>query len=817
MNRLLQGEVGSGKTLVALRAMLQVVDAGGQAALLAPDRGARPAAPPLDHRDARRPRRRAACSAAPTTAPRSRCSPARWARPPRRRRCSRIVTGEAGIVIGTHALLEDKVRVRRPRPGRRRRAAPLRRRAARRADRQGRHAAARAGDDRDADPAHRRDDRLRRPRDVRRSPSCRPAARRSRPTSCPLAEQPHVDRPGLAAGPRGGRARATRSYVVCPRIIGRRRARRARPTSSTSTRTASRRRRAACRSPPSRTSTPSSPRARSPGCASRCCTAGCRPTTRTARCAPSPPARSTCWSPTTVIEVGVDVANATAMVILDADRFGVSQLHQLRGRVGRGGLPGLCLLVTHAEAGTPGPRAARRGGGHHRRLRARRRRPRAAPRGRRARRLAVGLPLQPAAPSGAARREDDRRGPRGRGRRLLAADPALAHAPALAGRSSPSWSDSASSPDFMEKVMTAGTDDADHRGRGRRPAARDAARATHPAHQRPGPRGAVLRDRVLVRLAATGSASSTCTPAPARSASRRWSRGAGVVTLVEQDRRTAALIAEQRRDPRLRRGPRSCAARSRGSLRRAARRAVRRGLPRPAVPPVRRRRRRRPARRWSTTAGWSPGALVVVERSARGREPAWPDGLDRRPRQDATARPRFGTVTPPGPPPETGPGATEETPVRRAVCPGSFDPVTNGHLDIIARAAALFDEVVVAVGVNKSKNRLFTRRRADRDARARSAADCANVTVDGLRRAARRLLPRAATSTAIVKGLRGGQRLRLRAADGADELAPHRRRDGLRADQPRAGRSSRSSLVKEVATFGGDVPAWCPSSSASCS
>ncbi|HWJ08340.1 MAG TPA: ATP-dependent DNA helicase RecG [Nocardioides sp.] len=56
---------------------------------------------------------------------------------------------------------------------------------------------------------------------------------------------------------------------------------------------------------------------------------------------------------TTVIEVGVDVANATAMVILDADRFGVSQLHQLRGRVGRGGLPGLCLLVTHAEGESP--------------------------------------------------------------------------------------------------------------------------------------------------------------------------------------------------------------------------------------------------------------------------------------------------------------------------------------------------------------------------------------------------------------------------------------------------------------------------------
>ena len=78
---------------------------------------------------------------------------------------------------------------------------------------------------------------------------------------------------------------------------------------------------------------------------------------------------------TTVIEVGIDVANATVMVIEGAERFGVSQLHQLRGRVGRGEHPCQCLLFAE-EAGELARQRLRGGGGRERRLQAGRGRPR---------------------------------------------------------------------------------------------------------------------------------------------------------------------------------------------------------------------------------------------------------------------------------------------------------------------------------------------------------------------------------------------------------------------------------------------------------
>jgi pantetheine-phosphate adenylyltransferase len=145
--------------------------------------------------------------------------------------------------------------------------------------------------------------------------------------------------------------------------------------------------------------------------------------------------------------------------------------------------------------------------------------------------------------------------------------------------------------------------------------------------------------------------------------------------------------------------------------------------------------------------------------------------------------------------------------VRRAVCPGSFDPVTNGHLDIVRRASTLFDEVVVAVGTNVSKNRLFTA--DERIAMLRRAcADIPHVTVEGFAGLVTTFCAEHGIA-AIVKGLRA-------AGDFDYELQMAQMNASLTGVEtvflptsPERGFVS-SSLVKEVAGFGGDVSAFVP-------
>lgn len=145
--------------------------------------------------------------------------------------------------------------------------------------------------------------------------------------------------------------------------------------------------------------------------------------------------------------------------------------------------------------------------------------------------------------------------------------------------------------------------------------------------------------------------------------------------------------------------------------------------------------------------------------------------------------------------------------MRRAVCPGSFDPVTKGHLDIFARAAALFDEVVVAVGVNPSKSRLFTPE--ERMEMLREAvADLPNVRVAGFSGLLTDFCV-AHDVRAIVKGLRA-------AGDFEYELPMAQMNAHLAevetvfvATDPSYAFVS-SSLVKEVASLGGDVQAFLP-------
>jgi len=350
MNRLLQGEVGSGKTLVALRAMLRVIDSGGQAALLAPTEvlaqqhlrsitamlGDLAAGGMLGGADE-------STTVALLTGS--------MGKPARQEAMLRAASGEAGIVIGTHALLEEKVTFadlglvvvdEQHRFGVEQRAALT---------------------SKAATPPH--------VLVMTATPIPRTVAmtvfgdlETSTITELPAGRAPiQTNVVALASHPqwmtrvwervREEVSKGHQVYVVCPRIGGDTMEEGevdqvdfdeegdALPSINPDSLAAV------------EEVTPE-------------LTAGALQGLRVAmlhgRLGPEEKERTMrafaagevdVLVSTTVIEVGVDVANATMMVLLDADRFGVSQLHQLRGRVGRGGLPGLCLLVSHAQPDTP--------------------------------------------------------------------------------------------------------------------------------------------------------------------------------------------------------------------------------------------------------------------------------------------------------------------------------------------------------------------------------------------------------------------------------------------------------------------------------
>jgi pantetheine-phosphate adenylyltransferase len=145
--------------------------------------------------------------------------------------------------------------------------------------------------------------------------------------------------------------------------------------------------------------------------------------------------------------------------------------------------------------------------------------------------------------------------------------------------------------------------------------------------------------------------------------------------------------------------------------------------------------------------------------------------------------------------------------VHRVVCPGSFDPVTNGHLDIISRAAAMYDEVVVAVLINVTKKGLFT---VDERVELLSevTAQYGNVTIDrfhGL------LVDFCANNgiTAVVKGLRAVSDFEYEMQMAQMNYRMAKVETLFMTTNPQYSFLS-SSLIKEVARYGGDVSGLVP-------
>jgi ATP-dependent DNA helicase RecG len=349
MHRLLQGEVGSGKTVIAVRAMLQVIDAGGQAALLAPTE----VLAQQHHRSITAmlgPLGQAGRLGGAETATRVTLLTGSTGTAARREALTDVFTGDAGIVIGTHALLEEHVRFsdlglividEQHRFGVEQRDA-LREKAA-----GGRpHVLVMT-----ATPI---------PRTV--AMTVYGDLETSTLTELPSGRSPiasHVvpaDKPRFLDRAweriREEVSQGRQAYVVCPRVgtggpddDG---PDDEEPAGQDGAETTARR-------PPLAVLDVAPALEEGPLSGLRMAVLhGRMPADEKERVMRSfTEGHLDVLVATTVIEVGVDVANATVMVVMDADRFGVSQLHQLRGRVGRGQHPGLCLLVTEAETGSP--------------------------------------------------------------------------------------------------------------------------------------------------------------------------------------------------------------------------------------------------------------------------------------------------------------------------------------------------------------------------------------------------------------------------------------------------------------------------------
>ncbi|MCF3962726.1 ATP-dependent DNA helicase RecG [Streptomyces fuscigenes] len=358
MHRLLQGEVGSGKTLVALRAMLAVVDAGGQAAMLAPTE----VLAQQHHRSITEMMGELAQGGtlgAAEKATKVVLLTGSMGTAARRQALLDLVTGEAGIVVGTHALIEDKVRFHDLGlvvVDEQHRFGVEQRDALRSKGKQPPHLLVMT-----ATPI---------PRtvamtvfgDLETSVLDQLPAGRS-----PIATHvvPATDKPHFLARAwdrvREEVAAGHQAYVVCPRIGDE-------PDEGGGSGKAAK---AAAKKQAAAEEGEKRPALAVVEVAAQLAAgplAGLRVEILHGRMAPDDKdavmrrfaaGETDVLVATTVIEVGVNVPNATAVVIMDADRFGVSQLHQLRGRVGRGSAPGLCLLVT--DAPEAGPARARLG------------------------------------------------------------------------------------------------------------------------------------------------------------------------------------------------------------------------------------------------------------------------------------------------------------------------------------------------------------------------------------------------------------------------------------------------------------------------